>query len=469
MPTYIHLSGHAGGTGASPLSSIKHVGAPWEFGLAEVHQVLLRNDLRDRVALRTDGGLQTGRDLLVAALLGAEEFAFGTSALVAIGCDMARQCHLDTCPTGIATQREDLRAKFRGTPEMVETFFLALAEDLRRELAAVGARSVGEVIGESRRALRPVRAAAVELAQVVGAARWSADDVRRADPAMPARTARHAPASPLEVRVAAAFRDQGPVAASGLRLSTADRSFGAGLTGAIERGELRGPVRLEVRGAAGQSFGAFASGAIDLTLVGQANDYVAKGLSGGRVVVRPEADLPVLAGGEAIAGNTVLYGATGGRLHLVGRAGMRFAVRNSGASAVVEGIGAHGCEYMTGGVVVVLGPIGANFGAGMTGGRAYLYDPSGRHAAALHGESVAAIRLGEALRSRADGTERFDELFGLLQDHAAAGSTLARRLVLSDSLAADTWLVEPVTPVAVTSDTTTVVGADLAAGVPIRT
>ena len=465
---YIHLSGHAGGTGASPLSSIKHVGAPWEFGLAEVHQVLLRNDLRDRVALRTDGGLQTGRDLLVAALLGAEEFAFGTSALVAIGCDMARQCHLDTCPTGIATQREDLRAKFRGTPEMVETFFLALAEDLRRELAAVGARSVGEVVGESRRALRPVRAAAVELAQVVGAARWSADGVRRADPALPARTARHAPASPLEVRVAAAFRDQGPVAASGLRLSTADRSFGAGLTGAIERGELRGPVRLEVRGAAGQSFGAFASDAIELTLVGQANDYVAKGLSGGRIVVRPEADLPVLAGGEAIAGNTVLYGATAGRVHLVGRAGMRFAVRNSGASAVVEGIGAHGCEYMTGGVVVVLGPIGANFGAGMTGGRAYLYDPNGRHAAALHGESVAAIRLGEALRSRADGTARFDELFGLLQDQAAAGSTLARRLILSESLAADTWLVEPLTPVAAPTEATAVVGADIAAGVPIR-
>jgi glutamate synthase (ferredoxin) len=349
------LSGHAGGTGASPLSSIKHVGAPWEFGLAEVHQVLLRNDLRDRVALRTDGGLQTGRDLLVAALLGAEEFAFGTSALVAIGCDMARQCHLDTCPTGIATQREDLRAKFRGTPEMVETFFLAIAEDLRRELAAVGARSVGEIVGESRRGLRPIPRSSWELGAVVGAASWSADAARRADPGLPARTVRHAPASPLEVRVAAAFRDQGPVTASGLRLSTADRSFGAGLTGSIERGELRGPVRLELRGAAGQSFGAFASPSIDLTLVGQANDYVGKGLSGGRLVVRPEPDLPVAAAGEAIAGNTVLYGATSGRLHLVGRAGMRFAVRNSGASAVVEGIGAHGCEYMTGGVVVVLG------------------------------------------------------------------------------------------------------------------
>jgi glutamate synthase (ferredoxin) len=445
--SYIHLSGHAGGTGASPLSSIKHVGAPWEFGLAEVHQVLLRNDLRDRVALRTDGGLQTGRDLLIAALLGAEEFAFGTSALVAIGCDMARQCHLDTCPTGIATQREDLRAKFRGTPEMVETFFLAIAQDLRRELAAVGARSVGEVIGESRRALRPVARSSWELGAVVGAASWTADAARRADPGLPARTVRHAPASPLEVRVAAAFRDQGPVTASGLRLSTADRSFGAGLTGSIERGELRGPVRLELRGSAGQSFGAFASPSIDLTLVGQANDYVGKGLSGGRLVVRPEPDLPVAAAGEAIAGNTVLYGATGGRLHLVGRAGMRFAVRNSGASAVVEGIGAHGCEYMTGGVVVVLGPVGANFGAGMTGGRAYLFDPSGRHVAALSAESVAAVRLSEALRGRPDGRERFDELFALLQDHAAAGSVLAKQLALSERLARETWLVEPVVAV----------------------
>ena len=446
--SYIHLSGHAGGTGASPLSSIKHVGAPWEFGLAEVHQVLLRNDLRDRVSLRTDGGLKTGRDLLVAALLGAEEFAFGTSALVAIGCDMARQCHLDTCPTGIATQREDLRARFRGTPEMVETFFLALAEDLRRELASIGARSVAAVVGESRRALRPTRAAAPELAAVVGAARWAPDSSRRADPASAARTVRHAPASPLEGRIAAAFRDQGPVAASGLRLSTADRSFGAGLTGAIERGELRGPVRLEVRGSAGQSFGAFASASIDLTLIGQANDYVGKGLSGGRIVVRPEPELLVAAGSEAIAGNTVLYGATGGRLHLVGRAGMRFAVRNSGASAVVEGIGAHGCEYMTGGVVVVLGPVGANFGAGMTGGRAYLYDPSGRHVAALHKESVATVRLSEALRDREDGSERFDELHDLLEDHAGVGSALAARLLLSESLAADAWLVEPASRVA---------------------
>ena len=444
--SYIHLSGHAGGTGASPLSSIKHVGAPWEFGLAEVHQVLLRNDLRDRVALRTDGGLQTGRDLLVAALLGAEEFAFGTSALVAIGCDMARQCHLDTCPTGIATQREDLRAKFRGTPEMVETFFLAMAEDLRRELSLIGATSVGEVVGECRRALRPTRSARPELAAVVGALPWGADAGRRADPGLPARTTRRACASPLEVRIAAAFRDQGPVAASGLRLSTADRSFGAGLTGAIERGELRGPVRLEVRGAAGQSFGAFASPSIDLTLVGQANDYVAKGLSGGVVVVTPEAGLAAQANRQAIAGNTCLYGATDGRLHVVGRAGMRFAVRNSGASAVVEGIGPHGCEYMTGGIVVVLGPVGANFGAGMTGGRAYLYDPEGRHLPALDARSVTGTRLSAVVASGEDGAAAWSgELCGLLEAQRAAGSQLAARLLAdAGTLESEFWLVEPI-------------------------
>ena len=375
--SYIHLSGHAGGTGASPLSSIKHVGAPWELGLAEVHQVLLRNDLRDRVVLRTDGGLQTGRDLIVAALLGAEEFAFGTAALVAIGCDMARQCHLDTCPTGIATQREDLRAKFAGTPDDVVRFFTAIAEDLRRELAAVGARSVGEIVGESRRLLHATPAARAELAPVIGATPWPATAARRANPTGAGGEIGRAPASSLEVGIAAAFRGQGSVTATGLRLTTADRSFGAGLTGALERGELHGPIRLDLRGAAGQSFGAFAGPGVELRLVGQANDYVAKGLSGGSVTVVPEPDL---GGRGVIRGDRRQHRAStarpAGRLHLVGRAGMRFAVRNSGAEAVVEGIGPHGCEYMTGGTVVVLGPVGANFGAGMTGGRAYLYDPT---------------------------------------------------------------------------------------------
>ena len=443
--SYVHLSGHSGGTGASPLSSIKHVGAPWELGLAEVHQVLLRNGLRDRVALRADGGLQTGRDLLVAALLGAEEFAFGTTMLVAIGCDMARQCHLDTCPTGIATQREDLRAKFTGTPEQVERFALALAEDLRLELAAIGARSVGEVVGESRRRLRPVAGgrSTHDLGPVLAAPGWTADAMRREDPAGAARSVRHRAASALETALVDAFRGQGSIEATGLRLTTADRSFGAGLAGAVERGELRPPVTIRLRGAAGQSFGAFLPHGVDVRLEGQANDYVAKGLSGGLVVVAPERDLATDTGSTVVAGNTCLYGATAGRVHLVGRAGMRFAVRNSGAVAVVEGVGPHACEYMTGGAVAVLGPVGANFGAGMTGGRAYVHDPAGRAVAALNTASVTAVRLAAAVDDRADGDERLGELRLLLERHAAVGSSTAAALLEDGRLAHDTWLIEP--------------------------
>jgi glutamate synthase domain-containing protein 2/glutamate synthase domain-containing protein 3 len=443
--TYVHLSGHSGGTGASPLSSIKHVGAPWELGLAEVHQTLLRNGLRDRVALRTDGGLRTGRDLLIAALLGAEEFAFGTAMLVAVGCDMARQCHLDTCPTGIATQREDLRAKFAGSPEQVERFALALAEGLREEMAAIGVREVGELVGESRRLLSiDRRAATLDLAAVIGAASWSASPARRRDPVAAGRDVRHGEASPLERRLTGVLHGQAGFRAEGLALSTADRSFGAGLTGAMERGELAGPIHLGLRGAAGQSFGAFAGPRVELRLVGQANDYVAKGLSGGTVIVAPEPGLAAEPHRQAIAGNTCLYGATGGRLHVIGRAGMRFAVRNSGARAVVEGLGPHGCEYMTGGVVVVLGPVGANFGAGMTGGRAYLYDPDGRHLAALDARSVEGRRVAAAAAERTDGADLLEELRDLLAAHREAGSALAARILDDDApLGGQFWLVAP--------------------------
>ena len=441
---YIHLSGHAGGTGASPRSSIKHVGAPGELGVAEVHQVLLRNELRDRIALRAVGGLQTGRDLLVAALLGAEEYAFGTAMLIALGCDMARQCHLDTCPTGIATQREDLRAKFTGTPEQVERYALAIAEDFRRELAAIGARTVGEVVGESARVLRQVPGSTLDLRPAISAPHWTADVARRGDPATSGRSVRHGAASPLETRFVNALRGQGPIAATGLRVTTADRSFGATITGALERGELRGPVRLELVGSAGQSFGAFAGSGVHLRLVGQANDYVGKGLSGGTIEVVPEATAGDAERPGSLAGNTCLYGATGGRLHVVGRAGMRFAVRNAGAEAVVEGVGPHGGEYMTGGALVVLGPVGANFGAGMTGGRAYLYDPAGHHAASLHAESVVAHRLSAVSVNRGDGGPFVAEFLALVNAHADAGSALALRLLAAPAtLIADTWLVEP--------------------------
>jgi len=468
---YIHVAGHSGGTGASPLSSIKHVGAPWELGLAEVHQTLVRQGLRDRVALRTDGGLQTGRDLLVAALLGAEEFAFGTPLLVALGCDMARQCHLDTCPTGIATQRDDLRAKFRGTPEQVERFVVALAEDLRRELATIGARTVGEIVGRAGTYLAAGAApGTLDVRPLLRSGEWPAGAERRASADRAATVVPRAPASALEIRLVAAFGVLGRGAIGDLEISTADRSFGARLSGALERGEVEGPLALAVRGAAGQSFGAFATRGLRVTLEGQANDYVAKGLSGGTVIVRPEPDLAADATRQAIAGNTCLYGATAGRLHVVGRAGMRFGVRNSGAEAVVEGLGAHGCEYMTGGVVVVLGPVGPNFGAGMTGGRAYLLDPEGRHPRLLHPDSVVATRLIDVAHGREDGAVLVAELRRLLEDHAAAGSDLAASLMDRPSLPLDgVWLVEPArSPAVAASDRPAAPTAGAAAPAPAR-
>ncbi|HEX7471490.1 MAG TPA: glutamate synthase large subunit, partial [Candidatus Limnocylindrales bacterium] len=362
---YVHIAGHAGGTGASPLSSIKHVGAPWELGLAETHQALLRSGLRERVVIRTDGGLQTGRDVVIAALLGAEEFGFGTALLVAIGCDMARQCHLDTCPTGIATQRDDLRAKFTGTPDQVARFATAIAEDVRHELAALGARSIGEIVGLGSRVLRATAAATLDLRPIIGAPAWTAAPERREHPGSAVRGPTR-PASRVEASlVAALLRGDGPPPEGPIAISTADRSFGARIAGEVARGALEPPLDLEFVGSAGQSFGAFLPAGVTIRLTGQANDYVGKGLSGGTIVVAPEPDLA--APGGALVGNTCLYGATDGRLHVVGRAGMRFAVRNSGAQAVVDGLGAHGCEYMSGGVVVVLGSVGPNFGAGMTG------------------------------------------------------------------------------------------------------
>ncbi len=463
---YIQVSGHVGGTGASPLSSIKHVGIPWELGLAEVHQVLMRNGLRDRVALRTDGGLQTGRDVVIAALLGAEEFGFGTAALVAIGCDMARQCHLDTCPTGIATQREDLRAKFTGTPEDVVRFFTAVAEDVRSVLSRLGAATLGEIVGDaSRLAVASDRTPTFEFERMLGAPVWAASSARRSDPERARTEVRREPASPAEARLAASYMSLPDVAEDALvpgverpvgghdpsplaiaaTITTAERSFGAHTSGLIERATVRRPVRWRLAGSAGQSFGAFANDLVDLALVGQANDYVGKGLSDGRVVVRPPDAILERASDLAIAGNACLYGATGGRMHLVGRAGIRFAVRNSGATAVVEGVGAHGCEYMTGGLVVILGPIGPNMGAGMTGGRAYLWDPDGTRVGHIDRASVGATRLSDVIRAREDGADRIAELHALLETHRDTGSVVARDLLARPGAVGDgMWLIEPV-------------------------
>ena len=421
---YVLVSGHAGGTGASPLSSIKHAGLPWELGLAEVHQVLLRNRLRDRIALRTDGGLRTGRDVAIAAALGAEEFGFGTSALVALGCDMARQCHLDTCPTGIATQREDLRAKFTGTPDQVVAFFTAIAEDVRRELAALGLRSVGELVG--RADLLVPRSGGLAIDILAQAPAWDAGAARAEPPKARGRLAMPPADASFEAVIVAdvaARADAGEAVEVRHRVSPRDRSIGARLAGELARRPepRRLPrVRYHLRGSAGQSLGAFAVPGMRIVVDGEANDYVAKGLSGGVVVVRPErpADRTSDAN-HAIVGNVCLYGATGGTLHVVGRGGMRFAVRNAGARAVVEGIGAHGCEYMTGGTVVVLGGIGPNFGAGMTGGRAFVLD-SAQTAARLNDASVEA---------RALDAESERVLLELLEAHAAEGSGRAADLL----------------------------------------
>ncbi|MCQ3804266.1 MAG: glutamate synthase large subunit [bacterium] len=367
------ISGAEGGTGASPLESIKHAGSPWELGLAEAHQTLMANGLRGEVRLETDGGLRTGRDILIAALLGADRFGFGTLPLLALGCKMVRQCHLNTCPVGIATQREDLRAKYTGKVEQVVAVFELLAEEARRYLALLGARRLEEVIGRAD-LLAPVdHSLASSLAPLL-----VRSDSQRQHPGF-----RVFKASNLSRRLAEEAREAIETATP-IRLaypiSNTDRTVGARLSGMVtarwgEEGLEEDCVSVSLSGTAGQSFGAWLAPGISLRLDGVANDYVGKGMGGGRIVVVPRRspihpDTPVHS-----AGNAVMYGATGGMLFMSGSVGQRFAVRNSGGTAVVEGCSDHGCEYMTGGRVVILGPVGGNFAAGMTGGVSYVWDP----------------------------------------------------------------------------------------------
>ncbi|GBC87373.1 Ferredoxin-dependent glutamate synthase 2 [bacterium HR12] len=429
----VHVAGADGGTGASPLSSIKNAGLPWELGLAETQRVLSENGLRDRVRIRVDGGIKTGRDVVVAALLGADEVSFGTAALLAQGCLMIRACHLDTCPAGIATQDPELRARFAGTPEMVTTYLTFVAEEVRRILASLGLRSLGEAVGrvdllrprsdvEAPLDLRPL------LRPVPGARRFHAHRPFQR------------PRSALGDRV---FRDAWPIVRDGgiawlaYPIGNVDRSVGARLGGAIGRrfGTEEPPGRAFLRfdGAAGQSFGAFLSRGVEMRLVGEANDYVGKGMAGGRIVIVPPADD---AGDPWLVGNTALYGATGGELFVAGRVGERFAVRNSGAEAVVEGAGDHLCEYMTGGRVVVLGPVGANVGAGMTGGELFAYDPEDRLPTLLNHELV---------RARRPAPEEAAPAWDLIRRHArATGSPRAMALLADpDGTAAALRLVAP--------------------------
>jgi glutamate synthase (NADPH/NADH) large chain/glutamate synthase (ferredoxin) len=368
---YILISGHDGGTGASPLSSIKNAGSPWELGLAEAQQVLVANRLRERVSLRTDGGLRSGRDIVIAAMLGAEEFGFGTGVLVALGCDMARQCHLNTCPTGIATQREDLRSKFEGRPEHVVNYLFLVAEEVREHLARVGARGLDEVVGRVE-LLSPGPSAKLDLSFILAAT----------DESLPRR------------RTWGRNGDRATPPPDSGDIDNSHRTVGA----ALASGDSRA-----YRGSAGQSFGAFLDDGVELTLEGQAQDYVGKGMGGGVIAIRPFAGDAADDPDRVLAGNTICYGATGGKLFIAGRVGERFCVRNSGAVAVVEGAGDHFCEYMTGGLAVALGPVGWNAGAGMTGGTAYVVDWR-----QLNSDSVVAREVP------AEDTE---ELRALVEEH----------------------------------------------------
>jgi glutamate synthase (NADPH/NADH) large chain len=377
------ISGHDGGTGAAPLTSLKHAGIPWEIGLAETQQTLLANGLRDRIVVQVDGQLKTGRDVVVGALLGAEEFGFATAPLVVSGCIMMRVCHLDTCPVGIATQTPALRAKFSGKPEFVETFFEYIAEEVRELLASLGLRSLDEAVGrvdllDATAAVAHWKAAGLDLSAVL-ATPDVPDDMARHQVRLQDHGLEKALDHSFMEACAPALADKTPVAVS-LPISNVDRTVGTLLGSAISRaygaaGLPDDTIALTFTGSAGQSFGAFVPRGMTLRLFGDANDYFGKGLSGGRLVVRPPEGSPFVAEDQIIAGNVILYGATAGEVFIRGQVGERFCVRNSGAVAVVEGVGDHGCEYMTGGRVLVLGPTGRNFAAGMSGGVAYVYDP----------------------------------------------------------------------------------------------
>jgi len=375
------ISGHDGGTGASPLTSLKHAGGPWEIGLAETQQTLVLNGLRDRIVVQVDGQIKTGRDVVIAALLGAEEFGFATAPLVVSGCILMRVCHLDTCPVGIATQNPELRARFSGKPEFVETFFEYIAEEVREHLAALGFRSIAEAVGQIQnldagKAIEHWKASGLDLSPIFTQVE-SPDGSQIRQTIAQDHGLEKALDHQLIVMAQDAIRDGNAVSGT-VAVRNVNRTVGTMLghevTKAHHDGLADGTIDLTLTGTGGQSFGAFLPRGVHLRLLGDANDYVGKGLSGGTVSVRPPEGSPLVAEDNVIAGNVIGYGATSGRIFLRGRVGERFCVRNSGATAVVEGVGDHGCEYMTGGAVLVLGPTGRNFAAGMSGGTAYVLD-----------------------------------------------------------------------------------------------
>ncbi|MCH2393974.1 glutamate synthase large subunit [Oceanibaculum sp.] len=439
----ILISGHSGGTGASPQTSIKYAGIPWEMGLSEVHQVLTLNRLRHRVTLRVDGGIKTGRDVVIAAMLGAEEFGLGTASLVAMGCLMVRQCHSNTCPVGICSQDEELRAKFEGTPEKVVNLFSFVAEEVREILASLGVNTLNDIVGRSDLLAQVNRGSsdvdALDLNAILA----------QADPGDYPRyctlEGRNEVPDTLDAKMLAdakPFLKDGEKMQLTYNISNTMRAIGTRLSSHIVRkygmtGLQPGHLTVRLRGSAGQSLGAFAVQGIKLEVFGDANDYVGKGLSGGAIVVRPMTSSPLVTNENTIIGNTVLYGATAGTLFAAGQAGERFAVRNSGAEAVVEGCGSNGCEYMTGGTVAILGPVGDNFAAGMTGGMAFIHDSDGSFERRVNPETVIWQRLESPYWT--------EVLQSLIRRHAEeTHSAFAQRLLIDWKLEAGTfWQVVP--------------------------
>ena len=420
------ISGHDGGTGAAPLTSLKHAGGPWELGLAETQQTLLLNGLRDRIVVQTDGQLKTGRDVVIAALLGAEEYGFATAPLVVSGCILMRVCHLDTCPVGVATQNPVLRERYTGQADHVVRYFEYVAEEVRELLAELGFRTLDEAIGhadalDSTEAVNHWKAAGLDISPIFHVPELHEDNARRNT-----RPQDHGLDKALDqelIELCSAALENGEPVRAQVKIRNVNRTVGTILGHEVTKryraeGLPDGTIDLTLIGSAGQSFGAFLPNGITLRLEGDANDYVGKGLSGGRLVVRPDRAATFDPSEQIIAGNTIAYGATSGQIFLRGQAGERFCVRNSGATAVVEGVGDHGCEYMTGGIVVVLGPTGRNFAAGMSGGVAYVLDlDEGR-------VNKELVELGAV-----EGDER-ETLEKIVRQHAEeTGSSVAEELL----------------------------------------
>nr|VFK43757.1 MAG: glutamate synthase (NADPH/NADH) large chain [Candidatus Kentron sp. TC] len=449
---HVTISGDEGGTGASPLTSTQNAGSHWEIGLAETHQTLVRNALRGRIAVQVDGGVRSGRDVVIGALLGADEFGFGTTALIALGCIMMRKCHLNTCPVGVATQDEGLRKLFPGQPEHLVDFMRFLAEEAREIMAKLGFRRFDAMIGQSdrldmRRAIEHEKARGLDFSRIL----------RKPEPA-PGVAIHHCEPQDhgLEkaldhglIEKARPALENGEKVRIELPVRNIDRTVGAMLSGEIARryghkGLPDDTILIEARGAGGQSFGAFLAHGVTIRLAGETNDYVGKGLSGGKIIVAPPSESPIRPEDNIIIGNTVLYGATGGECYFRGVAGERFAVRNSGAIAVVEGVGDHGCEYMTGGVVVVLGGTGRNFGAGMSGGVAYVLDEKGDFAirynpAMVELEKIVEDEADKDAMARLDATrtakrgdaELSDALSGALPEDMLRHDALRLRILMA--------------------------------------